>query len=1092
MSDRMNVQSFDALAKWIRDEYAGNRSIFGLHETLFHRPSPDTRRLASTLFNQPLGTPFGPAAGPHTQLAQNIISAWLAGGRFIELKTVQIMDELEIPRPCIDMTDEGYNVEWSQELKLEQSVREYRHAWVLIHVLHHVLGFGDAEPIGTIFNMSVGYNLEGIKTDRMQRFMDEMTDPSPAVESLREVIHRFFPKFADIPIPPRMTNNVTLSTMHGCPPDEIEAIARYLIEERRLHTTVKINPTLLGRERVLEILHDQMGFHSIDIPDSVFAHDLKYDRALALIRSLSEAAKSAGVRFGIKLSNTLAMRNTLERLPGQDMYMSGRALYPVTMNLFETLMNDLGDPVPVSFSAGADALNIADVLRCGASPVTVASDLLKPGGYLRMRQYASEILTAMDRAGTDSLEGFARKASQSRRELAEAVLRDPRYFKSYVPNEPPKVDSVLPMFDCITAPCVPNCAVHQDVPDYIHAIERGDSDTAMRIILARNPLPGVTGHVCTHLCQDRCTRSQYDEPVAIRALKRFASEHANPAYRASPNAGRRVAVIGAGPSGLAAACFLALNGVSVTIFEARDVPGGMLAIAPQFRLPEAVVHADIDRIRALGVEIKTSVRITEAPELLLEKGFDAVYVACGFPNDVDLTIPGAEGSGVFQSLSILEQFACGDSIDLGHYVLVIGGGNTAMDVARSAQRITGHPSTVVYRRSRSEMPAETEEIDDLLLEGNRIEELASPVSILRRDGKVFALRCLRNRLGEPGVDGRRRPEPVSGSEFDIPASSIVFAIGQKAEISNYKGSRIMLDRSGAVKVDQTTGETDAPHVYAGGDQVRQPAIIIKACADGRRAAEAICAEFGMSFASIPVVAPEYTPADVLRIKQKRVLKSTQTQAQRQPLNKRTGSEIIEWTFTHDQAVREAGRCLECRTLCDKCVEVCPNRANVSFETVPFRIEVPRLYAKNGNITIEGSDTFQIGQHRQILHIDDFCNECGNCETFCVHQGRPFADKPRMFLTREGFLAETDNAYFFRPDGIDARHAGTTRSLDVMDEGFRYDDGDVSICFSAELRYRSGEVKEGFTGRVSLDRVPVMWAVYRGIRRSLPQIASYGR
>ncbi len=1086
MSDRMHVQSFEVLAKWIRDEYAGNRSIFGIPESLFFSPSDRTKRLSSTLFDQPLGTPFGPAAGPHTQLSQNIISAWLTGGRFIELKTVQIMDELDIPRPCIDMTDEGYNVEWSQELKLEQSVREYRHAWALIHVLHHVLGW-DAIPVGTIFNMSVGYNLEGIRTDRMQRFMDEMTRPSPEVESLRAVIRRFFPQSADIPIPPCMTDNVTLSTMHGCPPDEIEAIARYLIEERRLHTTIKLNPTLLGRERVLDILNNRLGFRSIDIPESVFAHDLTYDRAIALVTSLRGAARKAGVRFGIKLSNTLAMKNTLGRLPGGEMYMSGRALYPVTMNLFNVLMSDLEDSIPVSFSAGADALNIADILRCGARPVTVASDLLKPGGYMRMGQYADEILSAMDEAGANSLEAFARNASQSRRELAGAVLTDPRYRKSFIPDEPPRVESALPMFDCITAPCVPNCAVHQDVPEYIHAIERGDTDTAMRIILGRNPLPGVTGHVCTHLCQDRCTRSQYDESVAIRALKRYASERSNPAYIANKSTGHRVAVIGAGPSGLAAAAFLALNGVRVTIYEARDIPGGMLAIAPAFRLPPEVVRTDIDRIRALGVDIVCSHRVTDPPERLLEQGFDAVYVACGFPDDVDLSVPGTEGAGVHQSLDLLERFARNTPPDLGNKVLVIGGGNTAMDVARSAQRITGMPSTVVYRRSVAEMPAEREEIDDLLAEGNRIEELAAPVAVVRDGGRVAALRCIRNRLGAPGADGRRRPEPVEGSEFDIPATAVVFAIGQQADRAWGQGSRIMRDRAGAVRVDPVTGETDARGVYAGGDQVRQPAIIIRACADGRRAAEAICGDLGIPFDAFSVSESETGPDDIGRIKRKRVRKSPQTRAGRQPLTRRSGAELVEWTLTDEEAVREAARCLECRTMCDKCVDVCPNRANVAFRTAKAAIGMPGFRVREGRIEATAVERFEIRQGRQILHIDDFCNECGNCETFCVHRGRPYRDKPRVFLTREGFEVETENAFFWREDGIDVRVGGMTASLSVTAEGVRYEDAGVVLRFDGNLGYRGGEVKDGFSGDVPADRIPVMWVVYRGIRRNLPQI-----
>ncbi len=317
MSDKMNPLPFAVLLRWILTELEQNQSIFGLPRALFHTPRRDSP-YALALYGQHLATPIGPAAGPHTQLAQNIVCAWLCGGRFIELKTVQIMDELEIPRPCIDLADEGYNVEWSQELKLEQSASEYVKAWALIHVLRRLLGWEDV-PLGTIFNMSVGYNLEGIQHPRMTRFMDTLADASEELAAIQEALGTQFPQFANLPIPAQVTNNVTLSTMHGCPPDEIERIARYLLEERGLHTTVKLNPTLLGKDEVRRILHDELGFTEITIPDRVFEHDLQYGRAVELIRSLKQVAAARGLVFGVKLSNTLAMANHRGVLPGDEM-----------------------------------------------------------------------------------------------------------------------------------------------------------------------------------------------------------------------------------------------------------------------------------------------------------------------------------------------------------------------------------------------------------------------------------------------------------------------------------------------------------------------------------------------------------------------------------------------------------------------------------------------------------------------------------------------------------------------------------------------------------------------------------------------------
>ncbi|MCK4786116.1 MAG: hypothetical protein KAV87_20330, partial [Desulfobacteraceae bacterium] len=330
------------------------------------------------------------------------------------------------------------------------------------------------------------------------------------------------------------------STMHGCPPDEIEQIAKYLLEERGLHTTVKLNPTLLGKERVMHILHDDLGFRDIHIPDAVFEHDLQYGRAVALIELLKETASERGLTFGVKLSNTLAMANYKSALPGDEMYMSGRALYPITINLFHKFAQEFdGDPssglwraqssrsgqgLNVSYSGGADALNVTTLLAAGARPVTAASDLLKPGGYSRFLQYLENLEAEMRGRGAASLDELAQNRLVNLEGAAADALKDPRYKKSYHPYGLPKVESGLELFDCVTAPCVEQCAVLQDVPEYAWLIAQGEYNRALELILSRNPLPGVTGYVCTHLCQTRCTRNNYDEPVAIRALKRFATE----------------------------------------------------------------------------------------------------------------------------------------------------------------------------------------------------------------------------------------------------------------------------------------------------------------------------------------------------------------------------------------------------------------------------------------------------------------------------------------------------------------------------------------------------------------------------------------
>ena len=1088
MSDKMNVLPFDALLRWILTELEKNGSIFGIHRSLFYTPRADAP-YATAMFGLPLATPVGPAAGPHTQLAQNIIAAWLSGGRFIELKTVQIMDELTIPRPCIDMEDEGYNVEWSQELKLEQSAEEYIKAWVLIHVLRRVLGWEDA-PLGTIFNLSVGYNLAGILSPPMQRFMARLEDASEEIARLQAQIPA--PLLPAAPIPSRITNSVTLSTMHGCPPDEIEAICRYLLVERGLHTFVKLNPTLLGRETVRSMLHDHLGFTEMQIPDRVFEHDLQYERAVELIRSLTGVATGQGLTFGVKLSNTLAMENHKRTLPGDEIYMSGRALYPITMNLFARLRREFPD-LPVSYSAGADALNVTTVLACGACPVTAASDLLKPGGYSRLGHWLETLEAEMRRRNLSNLDELAHNRMSTLEAAAAEALDNPRYKKSDFPLGLPKVESGLGLFDCITAPCVEQCAVRQDVPEYAWLIAHGEYDRALEVILHRNPLPGVTGYVCTHLCQTRCTRHNYDQPVAIRALKRFAVERGAGEQRGR-GAGEqrgRVAIVGSGPAGLSAACFLALNGVQVTIFEARDRPGGMLTLAPTFRLPPAVVQADIERITGLGVEIRLNHRVTVPPEALLNDGFDAVYLATGFQKDARPDIPGSEGQGVFTALRFLEAVARGERPALGSRVLVIGGGNTAMDAARTAQRLTGHPATVVYRRSRAEMPAEPEEVRDLLAEGNELLELAWPTRILLKEGRVAALECVRTELGAPGPDGRRRPIPVPGSRFQIEADSLILAIGQQPDLTFLDGTHISFRQDGAIITDPESRIPTAPSLYAGGDVVRGPATIIAACADGRRAAEAICRQLGLEFRPPAARMPEPGGDDLLQIKRARARKVPPQEPEQLPLAERRGFACVEQTLSEAAARAEAARCLQCSTVCDKCVEVCPNRANYTCLIEPVRWMLPVLACRDGELAVVGKERFQVTQSRQIVHLDDFCNECGNCATFCVHQGRPYADKPRLFLREADFRLEEDNAFLIADHTIRRREKGQEARLRMQDGAFIYENEWVRVSLSENWEIRRSELKKVFEGVLSLQEAAEMAVLLKGIAASLSFLPGCG-
>ncbi|NOY77477.1 MAG: NAD(P)-binding protein, partial [Calditrichaeota bacterium] len=686
MSDKLYPLSLPRLLSWILEEEKSGQ-IFGIVRELFWKPRPeDPFRLER--FGQVLETPIGVAAGPHTQMAQNIVSAWLMGARFIELKTVQTLDKLDVPKPCIDAEDEGYNVEWSQELRLDQSFNEYLNAWILLYILRHRFGRTDFDDPGFLFNMSVGYNFEGILQPNVQRFLSRMENCEEELAEKIDEIRPIYPQIDEIAIPGRISDNITLSTMHGCPPDEIEQIARYFIEERGLHTTVKLNPTLLGPEEVRELLNRRLGFPT-EIPDEAFAHDLTYSEALQIIRNLQESAEKSGVHFGIKLSNTLESVNNRPVFPSSEkrMYLSGRALHPLTVRLASRLQSEFSGKLDISFSGGADAFNVADLVASGLAPVTVCTDLLKPGGFTRLPQYLDELSRAMQTVGASSIADFIQKrhggagksvaqaALANLQQYAEKAAELPFYKKEFYPDKSIKSSRFLTPFDCIAAPCVEKCPAHQDVPEYMFFTEQGNPTAALDVVLKTNPFPMVTGLACDHLCQTKCTRLNYDEPLQIREIKRFVAEQApkeripNPA----PWNGLRVVVIGAGPSGLSCAYFLRRAGCQVEIFEASPRPGGMAASAiPRFRLPDEALEIDVNRIQELGVTLHLNTPVDRPLFERLQHEFDFLYLSVGAQAGKPLRIPGEDLEGVQDALAFLSRVRKGEAASLGQRVLVIG------------------------------------------------------------------------------------------------------------------------------------------------------------------------------------------------------------------------------------------------------------------------------------------------------------------------------------------------------------------------------------------------------------------------------------
>jgi putative selenate reductase len=490
--------SLGALLGRIDHEWRTRRKIFDLPTARFWRPDPDID-LGFDFLGRRCATPIGPAAGPHSQLAENIALAWLGGSRLFELKTVQVLDDLVINRPCIDMETIGYNIEWSQELTVPQSLTEYVKAAMLVEILRHWDPLADLvgpDPGPHVFDMSVGYDLAGISGDKVASFIRSMGDATAEIDRLRTELTGPFASFADHDFDPCIADTLTLSTFHGCPPEEISSITEHLIDEHALDVIVKLNPTLLGYETVAAIVNDELGYTEVSVKESAFADDLQFDRGIELIDELHDYATERGRRFGIKLTNTLVVDNNRGWMPEDTMYLSGPPLHVLASTLLDRLATALpgrfdipghsitGHSIPgpqqlgsgigpsdimVSFSAGITRDNLASSIAMGVQPATICSDLLKPGGYGRLAPMLSALTTELRDGGHRDLASF-RAARQAEAEAAGhptacahhvAHIRTDGigpYHRSGNDKRPRSVDNDLAMFGCVACNfCITVC-----------------------------------------------------------------------------------------------------------------------------------------------------------------------------------------------------------------------------------------------------------------------------------------------------------------------------------------------------------------------------------------------------------------------------------------------------------------------------------------------------------------------------------------------------------------------------------------------------------------------------------------------------------
>ena len=1002
MGDIMRPIPFEELLTRVFEEYQQQRSIFGIPEQQFYSPQ---KGKSLNVFGETCATPVGPAAGPHTQLAQNIITSWLAGGRFIELKTVQILDRLELEKPCIDAEDECFNTEWSTEFTLLKAWDEYLKAWFVLHLLEQLLhpttsGAGKS----FIFNMSVGYNLDGIKQPPMQQFIDNMMDASahPKFAQYRATLQQWLAdetllarhgltlhreRLQALPdrIPAKMVQGVTLSTMHGCPPHEIEAICRYMLEEKGLNTFVKLNPTLLGYQRVRDIL-DSCGFDYVGLKEESFDHDLKLDQALEMLQRLMTLAKEKSLGFGVKLTNTLGTINNKGALPGEEMYMSGRALFPLSINVAAVLSRAFDGKLPISYSGGASQMTIRDIFDTGIRPITMATDLLKPGGYLRLSACMREL------ESSDAWNMTQVDVARLNR-LADDAITMAYTQKHWKPEERIEVAGGLPLTDCYVAPCVTACAIKQDIPEYIRLLGEQRYADALELIYQRNALPAITGHICDHQCQYNCTRLDYDSALNIRELKKVALEKGWEEYKrrwhkpAGSGSRHPVAVIGAGPAGLAAGYFLARAGHPVTLFEREANAGGVVKnIIPQFRIPAELIQHDIDFVADHGVKFEYGCAPDLTVQRLKDQGFHYVLIATGTDKNSGVPLSG-DNPNIWKSLPFLREYNQGTTLTLGKEVVIVGAGNTAMDCARAALRVPGVENvTVVYRRSLHEMPAWREEYEEALHEGVQFRFLNNPERF-DADGSL-TLRVMT--LGEPDEKGRRRPVETQET-VTLHADSLITAIGEQQDTDALNGMGVPLDSHGWPEVN-SGGETRLSNVFMIGDVQRGPSSIVAAINSARRATDTILYRENIRSHHAGKHWNNVSPAEIYQ---------------------RKGDISVAMVDKDNRdafVAQEAARCLECNYVCSKCVDVCPNRANVSIPVPGF-------------------------QNRfQTLHLDAYCNECGNCAQFCPWQGKPYQDKVTLFSLPQDFDNSRNPGLLVANERVHVRLNGQRWELTISSDG----------------------------------------------------------
>ncbi len=867
MAKTVTPLSFEKLMGMLIEEYRSEGSIFGVKD--FYK----AKRARLPIFGMRIENPVGPAAGPVTQTAQGIIAAYLSGARFFELKTV-VPGEETYEKPSASIGDRTYSSEHPSEMPISEAFAEYVKAYYAIKLISTAFELG--VPEGFVFNMSLGGCLEDLKSDKMNSFIEGLK--SAEYTSVWRECENWARAHMDeldgidgtylSDISPRVCCAAVFAPNEGLSAAEIEEAAAYLIEEKRLHTFIRLSPDLLGYYSIRGIL-DINGYDDMEISKERMDKNALYDDLKPAFNRLQSKADSYRLEFGVKVCDGLIIENAKE-LPVKGGRLTGRALFPIAFSLAEKIANDFGGGLRICFAGGADYYTAAKLFDAGIWPVTVVSDIVRPGGLARFKQLAEEV-SKCDYAQ------FSGILTSDLPDIEKEVYSGGRY-KNLEAAKPRKIEGPIPHINCKKAQCRGVCPIGADIPLITRLIKNGKSLEALRVITQRNPMPFTVETLCSHPCSDGCARRFYEGALNIREENYNAAKNACfdllDETEKKSGAGEKIAVIGCGVAGLSCACFLARQGAKVTIFDKEYRPGGAVTkYVPKFRIADSDIEWDTTLIQMLGIEMELGVEITSLKELR-EQGFEKIILAIGAGKQKHLKFAFGKSLDALEFLADYKRNPEETEEKIMGNVVIIGGGHTAVAAARCAKKLASVDRvTIVFDRPESEMTANYGEINALKKEGIFVRANLIPSGV--RSSQLF---CHVSTLGEPDEKTGIRPVVDTGEKEKIPADIAINATGEEVDGTLF---------------DEIDGKT----YLVGNANFGHTGDIAKVVADAQRLCKKI------SNARYDKYVPDNEIEDHSFLEKRGTL------------------------CADCKKCKEGERCLECDSVCNFCAESCPNRAN---------------------------------------------------------------------------------------------------------------------------------------------------------------------